>query len=190
VLCEIIQAVKINKNFFYHRASWLKKPVLSNRYRSWLTESNSLTARLQHSYADFFVHPVSINIKKPVFEEAVLLKVSYHVGVQIREVLLFGNKTPLVFAHSVLPRKSLNNAWRELGKLGSKPLGAVLFANPNVKRTPLTYKKLSTNHALYKAAVNHLSVKPAFLWARRSIFSLNCASIMVTEIFLPGLIKP
>ena len=155
-----------------------------------MIESGSLTARLQQSHADFFVKPVSVSVKKPVFEEAVLLHVSSHAGAQIREVLLFGSTKPLVFAHSVLPRKSLHGAWRRLGKLGSKPLGAVLFANPNVKRTPLTYKKLSSNHVLYRSAVNHLTEKPAFLWARRSIFSLNCASIMVTEIFLPELIKP
>jgi len=32
--------------------------------------------------------------------------------------------------------------------------------------------------------------KPAYLWARRSVFSLNCASIIVIEVFLPDLIKP
>lgn len=181
--------MKINKNFSCHRANWLKKPVLSHQYRSWLIENGSLTARLQQCYADFFVKPVNVSVKKPVFEEAVLLNVSSHVDAQIREVLLFGNTRPLVFAHSVLPRKSLHGAWRDLGKLGSKPLGAVLFANTSVKRTPLTYKKLSANHALFQAAANHLAEKPDFLWARRSIFSLNCASIMVTEIFLPELIK-
>lgn len=124
-----------------------------------------------------------------MFEEADLLKVASHAGAQIREVILFGNTKPLVFAHSVLPRKSLQGAWRQLGKLGSKPLGAVLFANPKVTRTALTYKKLSSNHVLYKAAVIHMIEKPTFLWARRSIFKLSCARIMVTEIFLPDLIK-
>jgi chorismate--pyruvate lyase len=88
----------------------------------------------------------------------------------------------------VLPRASLRGAWNGLGRLGNKPLGATLFANPKVKRTPLSYKKLTSNHALYQHAVQHLTDKPSYLWARRSIFSLSCANIMVTEVFLPQLL--
>lgn len=181
--------MKINKNFSCNRARWLKTPVCSRPYRSWLIESGSLTARLQQCYADFFVKPVSVSTNNPGNEETVLLNISSHETAQIRQVLLFGGTKPVVFAHSVLPRKSLRGAWRHLGKLGSKPLGAVLFANPNVKRTPFTFKKLSANHPLYQAAASYLTQKPDFLWARRSMFTLNCASIMVTEIFLPELIK-
>ncbi|OYY49405.1 MAG: hypothetical protein B7Y48_06350, partial [Methylophilales bacterium 28-44-11] len=28
---------------------------------------------------------------------------------------------------------------------------------------------------------------PTFLWARRSVFYLNCVNILVTEVFLPTL---
>jgi chorismate--pyruvate lyase len=164
--------------------------VLSHCYRTWLIEADSLTARLQQRYTDFFVQPVHISVHKARYEEAVLLNIPAHKNARIREVLLFGNAQPVVFAHSVLPRKALQGAWRRLGKLGNKPLGAVLFANPNVKRTPLSYKKLSAQHVLYQAAVKHLSTKPDSLWARRSIFSLNGANIMVTEVFLPELMTP
>ena len=181
--------MKINQHVTGSRARWLKKPVQSRPYRSWLIEADSLTTRLQKSYADFKVHPVRVSAQKPSHEEARLLNVAAREYAQIREVLLFGEAKAVVFAHSVLPYQSLRGAWRSLGRLGNKPLGAVLFANPNVKRTPLAYKKLSLNHSLYQAAIKHLSDKPEFLWARRSIFSLNCASIMVVEIFLPALIK-
>lgn len=99
------------------------------------------------------------------------------------------NKQAVVFAHSVLPRNSLRGRWLGLSRLGSKPLGATLFANPQVTRTPLAYKKLSPHHALYLHAAKHLADKPAYLWARRSVFGLNCANIMVTEVFLPQLLK-
>jgi len=88
-----------------------------------------------------------------------------------------------VFAHSVLPHKSLRGRWLALSRLGNKPLGATLFANPRVKRTALSYKKLSRHHALYKHAAKGLNDKPPYLWARRSVFSLNCANIMLTEVF-------
>lgn len=181
--------MKIHQNFSSTRQRWLRKPLFSRQYQPWLLERGSLTARLQQKYADFCVRPVRVRDQKPVFEEAVLLHVAAHAHVQVREVLLYGHDQPVVFAHSVLPRKSLSGEWRRLGRLGNKPLGAVLFASPKVKRTPLSYKKLTANHALYQAAMPYVAGKPEYLWARRSIFSLNCASIMVIEVFLPGIIK-
>ncbi len=181
--------MKIHKTFSYTRQRWLESPLLSRQYHPLLIENGSLTASLQQKFPDFHVKPVRVTYQKPTFEEAALLHMTARDNAQIREVLLYGNGKPAVFAHSVLPRKSLQGEWRSLGRLGNKPLGAILFANLKVKRTPLSYKKLSANHALYQAAVRYLQRKPDYLWARRSIFSLNCASIMVVEVFLPSLIE-
>lgn len=188
--------MKIQHRHFNHRARWLRKPFLSGMLGSWLIETGSLTARLQRRYTHFSVTPVTpvaVKYAKPIQDEAVLLGQPNYKTALIREVLLMGNNQPVVFAHSVLPRASLRGAWNGLGRLGNKPLGATLFANPKVKRTPLSYKKLTPNHALYKHATQHLAQKPnvqkpSYLWARRSIFSLNCANIMVTEVFLPQLL--
>ncbi|NOT65589.1 MAG: chorismate lyase [Methylotenera sp.] len=185
--------MKILPHRFNHRARWLRRPFLSGMFSSWLIETGSLTACLQRRYAHFSVMPVAVKYAKPIQDEAVLLGQPNYKTALIREVLLMGNNQPVVFAHSVLPRASLRGAWNGLGRLGNKPLGATLFANPKVKRTALSYKKLTPNHALYKHATQHLAVKPnvqkpSCLWARRSIFSLNCANIMVTEVFLPQLL--
>lgn len=185
-LCDNL-LVKIKKYPAYSRANWLKKPFLGHQYTSWLIESGSLTARLQRRYADFSVQAVRLRDEKPLKDEAYLLHSAVHRLALVREVLLKGNQQAVVFAHSVLPKASLRGAWNGLGKLGNKPLGATLFANQKVKRTPICYKKLSANHALYQHAVQHLTQKPSYLWARRSIFSLNCATILVTEVFLPQL---
>lgn len=181
--------MKVNTIFSSNRQHWTRTPFLASRYRTWLTERGSLTARLQQNYPNFFVKPVSVSYAKPSAEETSLLHVPGNATAQIREVFLYGNGKPIVFAHSVLPRNSLQGEWRDLGRLGNKPLGATLFANPKVKRTPLTYKKLSAQHVLYQTATNGMKAKPAYLWARRSVFSLNCASIMVIEVFLPDLLS-
>jgi chorismate--pyruvate lyase len=180
--------VKIQQNSSQSHHRWLKKPRVSAAYRNWLIDNGSLTARLQKHYTNFSVKTVAIKYAKPIQDEAALLRQASYKTALIREVLLMGDNQPVVFAHSVLPRASLRGAWNGLGRLGSKPLGATLFANPKVKRTPLSYKKLTPNHVLYKHATEHLIQKPSYLWARRSIFSLNCASIMVTEVFLPQLL--
>lgn len=177
--------MKTQQKHGHYRQQWLKKPILAKGLQNWLTDNSSLTARLKRQYSHFAVKPIAVKYAKSIQDEAALLHFPEHTTALIREVLLMGNNQPVVFAHSVLPRTSLRGAWHGLGKLGNKPLGATLFANPKVQRTALNYKKLSPNHVLYQRATSHLANKPNYLWARRSIFSLNCANIMVTEIFLP-----
>lgn len=95
----------------------------------------------------------------------------------------------MVFAHSVLPLPGLRGPWQGLSKLGNKPLGAALFANPLIKRTPLAFKKLGTRDPLYLRACQILTATPPQLWARRSIFSLKDSPILVTEVFLPDILR-
>ncbi len=193
-LCGIIfQVKKTSLNDFQpnhsNRANWLKNPMQSGKYHHWLIDKGSLTARLKKKYADFLVQPVQVMSAKAFLDEASLLKMPVRQKALIREVMLMGNQQALVFAHSVLPASSLRGPWAGLRRLGSQPLGASLFANPQVKRTPLTYKKLSPQHLLYQHATQTMQVKPLYLWARRSVFSLHDARIMVTEVFLPQLLS-
>ncbi len=185
--------MKIQQNLASTRQRWLNKPILACKLQPWLIDNGSLTARLQQRFSKFAVEPIAVKYAKLIQDEAGLLRQSIHKTALIREVLLMGDNQPVVFAHSVIPSASLRGAWNGLGRLDNKPLGATLFANPKVKRTALSYKKLTPNHALYQHATQHLAQepdvrKPPYLWARRSIFSLSCANIMVTEVFLPQLL--
>lgn len=188
--------MKIQKNLSSTRQRWLNTPIQAYKLQLWLIDNGSLTARLQQRFSKFAVKPVSVKYAKLIQDEAALLHQPNGRIALIREVLLMGDNQPVVFAHSVIPRDSLRGAWNGLGRLGNRPLGATLFANPKVKRTELSYKRLTPNHALYQHAMRHLPQNlevrkpsfPSYLWARRSIFSLSCTNIMVTEVFLPQLL--
>lgn len=173
---------------------WLKTPILAGVMRTWLTDRGSLTQRLQQTYRSIRVIPLKMRIEKGWIDELRLLNMPTRQHALMREVILCNQETPLVFAHSIIPRRSMRGPWLGLRRLGNKPLGAVLFANPRVRRTALSYKKLHGHDALYRQAKAQLSqhlshsqalVFPTQLWARRSVFSLNCAKILVTEVFLP-----
>lgn len=168
---------------------WLKKPILAGGYQRWLVDDGSLTLRLQQRHANFLVKPLSMRYTKPLKDERPFLQLKLGQKALVREVLLISNDQPVVFAHSVLSTQSLYGEWSSFSRLGSQSLGAALFANPKVKRTPLSYKKLSQQHMLYKQAAKQLSDAPRFLWARRSVFSLHCANILVTEVFLPTILE-
>jgi chorismate lyase len=179
--------VKIQPIYSPSRQRWLRKPISAKWLQSWLLDEGSLTARLQSRYPQFSVKPVAVKFAKAIQDEAALFHFPDHKTALIREVLLMGDGEPVVFAHSVLPRASLRGAWRGLGRLGNKPLGATLFANPKVKRTPLAYKKLPRHHPISMRVAGQLKCPPQSLWARRSMFSLNCARILITEVFLEQL---
>ncbi len=190
--------LKLNDRQTVQRNHWLKMPMASGVYQKWLSDRGSLTLRLQQRYSLMKVAPLKMRIEKAWIDEAQLLQMPAHAFALIREVLLMDDKTPLVFAHSVIPLNSMRGAWLGLRRLGNKPLGAVLFADPRVRRTPLSYKKIDCRDALYLQAkaqlIKYLASDerldlPAELWARRSVFSLNCAKILVTEVFLPTLLK-
>lgn len=164
--------------------TWHPSPGASGAYRHWLQVEDSLTSRLQASFNNFRVANVSQHWAHPLPDEAAVLGLRPDHTALIREVWLQSGDTPLVFARSVLPRASLRGAWRNLGRLGSRPLGAVLFADRKVSRTPLMFCKLSRHHPI------SLRIGQAGLWARRSVFIRSGRTILVTESFLPGVLKP
>ncbi|MEQ1622955.1 MAG: chorismate lyase [Methylophilaceae bacterium] len=177
--------MQVFKRLSAPRSHWLKTPIASKSFCPWLINNGSLTQRLQSASGQFSVKKIRHGNGRPALDEAFLLGMRPQQQALIREVQLCCAGVPVVFAHSVLPYKSLRGKWRDLGRLGNKPLGGALFADFNVRRSPLEFKKLPRHHALYKRAMAGLGAQKPDLWARRSIFSLKGASIMVTEVFLP-----
>jgi chorismate--pyruvate lyase len=140
-----------------------------------------LTSRLLSCCSEFAVKGVHQYWARPTPDESALLGLKAGQTALIREVWLHDGNVPLVFARSILPRHSLRGAWHRLGNLGSRPLGAALFADTSVARQPLAFRKLSAHHPLRKRA-------PQAKWARRSVFVRDGHSILVTEAFLPAVL--
>jgi chorismate--pyruvate lyase len=107
--------------------------------------------------------------------------------VLVREVLLSCGTVPVVFAHSVARLRDLRGPWRALAGLGDRPLGAALFEDPRVRRYPLHFRRLSRNDRLHAKACRAIRARLPVLWARRSLFVLRRAPLLVTEVFLPRL---
>jgi chorismate--pyruvate lyase len=163
---------------------------ISPRARSWLQNRGSLTQLIQRRCCgEFSVKPVFQSLAAVCGDELAVMNLRRDELALVREVYLCCDETPVVFAHSVVARQDLRGAWRSLIGLGNKSLGTVLFTNPIVKRTPLRFKKLTAAHPLFTRACRKLQIKPANLWARRSLFTLHGQSILVTEVFLPSILE-
>ena len=168
---------------------WCRLPSAAAAYRPWLRDRGSLTRRIQDRCPALSVKVVFQGVRRVDRDERALFAPRGRGMALVREVYLYCRRTPVVFAHSVIDLRDMRGTWRRLAKLGSRPLGAALFADPRIRRYPLRQKKLNRQHELYRRASAEQPVLPATLWARRSLFTLHKSPILVTEVFLPGILK-
>ncbi len=155
----------------------------------WLRDHGSLTQRIQQRCGQFAVHNVNSGLDRIALDESALLGIAPRQLAWSREVFLYADQQAVVFAHSACADKHLSGSWQALRTLGNKPLGALLFSHPLVSRQPLHFKSLHPHHPLYRNATALLPDAPQRLWARRSLFYLHNAPLLVTEVFLPGILK-
>ena len=168
---------------------WRRSPAASGFYRRWLIDRGSLTARIESRCPGVRVKVVFQGLRRPDRDERFLFAHRGRARVLVREVFLYCGNVPVVFAHTVLDPEHLRGPWRSVARLGSRPLGAALFAEPQVQRYPLTQRKIGRQHELHRRVSTYLPDSPASLWARRSLFRLRDSPILVTEVFLPSILR-
>lgn len=180
----------------FHEAHWLDArqaplPGAPRRFHHWLRNPGSLTRRVIEACPGHFqVRVLRQQWARPLPGEAALLGMRRGEQVLLREVQLQCDAAAWVFARTLIPAGSLRGRARQLGHLGSRPLGAVLFADPATRRSSLQQARLSPRHALFHEAAAGLTVLPADLWGRRTLFVYAGQPLLVNEIFLPDIPEP
>ncbi len=137
----------------------IPKPI-----QMWLNDDQSLTAKLKDKFDNFAVEVLSQEQTTPHANELDILECDTEAIV--REVNLLGNCQAVVFARSVIP---MTDDTKNLLSIGSKPLGEILFNDPNIKRG--------------KMQITHTDN----IWGRRSIFTIAQTKLLVSEFFLENL---
>ena len=166
--------------------SWQPAPAAAGRYRQWLTDRGSLTARIAARCPRVRVEVVFQGLRRPDRDERFLF--ANRGRVLVREIFLVCGDTRVVFAHTVLDPRDLCGDWRAVKKLGTRPLGAALFADARIRRYPLRQRKIARHHELHRRLSQLAHKVPPALWARRSLFALHNSPILVTEVFLPEIL--
>lgn len=167
-------------------AQWRNNVIgASKNVRQLLESKDSLTQKLRECCVRFEVQGVRQRLTHAFPDELRISMVSANTHAWVRDVRLTCAGVTLVFAHSVLPVPSLVGTWKQLLSLGSRPLGASLFADRRVKRSALQYCRVGIRHPLYRQVARNALVPPPFLWARRSRFRRGNRHIVVTEVFMP-----
>jgi chorismate--pyruvate lyase len=162
------------------------------KWQPWLSDTGSLTQKIENALGQKLEVrvlrdcPQSLNSDESRYFHFQLRRC------RVREVLLCSNGIPLVMAHSVIPTLSSSGSNHKILRLGTKPLGAVLFSNTrkhSKAKPPRDIARLDKSNELWKRCSKHLTGLSSPLWARRTLYRLKGHPILVNEIFLPALLK-
>lgn len=171
---------------FWHPAThvaWQLPRLLS----PWLTDQGSLTARLiHHSDDQFAVKLLRQGWAKAHTSELRLLGVNAKHKMLVREVVLQGRGENWVFARSLIPYSSLNGKLKALRNLDNRPLGALLFQDPDMTREPIEVAAITANNHYVDS--DYLNTDDGQMWGRRSLFRLQGNPLLVSEVFLPDFV--
>jgi len=127
----------------------------------WIRDDQSLTQKLKKRYTDFRVE-VHKQEELEIYNHEINL-LGNEKNFIVREVSLYGDNQPVVFARSVIPKNAKTDS---IMRIGNKPLGEILFTDPNTLREPIEVTFQND------------------IWGRRSVFVMNNSRILVSEFFL------
>jgi len=165
--------------------SWLRADI-PVRLCSWLLDPASLTLRLQRLCPGRFrVRVLSQGWGLPRLDEARVLGMRNGERAVIRQVHLLCGNRPWIYARTIIPATSMTGKLQRLAHLGTRPLGAMLFADPGMQRGVVELANIKAGEALFSDAIRHMSRQPGDIWGRRSVFRIADKPLLVSEIFLP-----
>jgi chorismate--pyruvate lyase len=170
-------------------ASWATQQqteTCSDKISSWLYDENSLTKKLESLYTKF-----QVQVKQQLIVDSSMVGLSGYFAnekkILLREVFLYCDETPVVFAQTEIPFSTLSHKQAQLTEIGNQSLGTILFQDINMKRGPIEVAQFTENQQLTNLCQSLKQNCPHSLWARRSQFFLNDKPLLVSELFLPAL---
>ena len=157
---------------FNKLSSWMSEnkslEIHSNEILSWLNEPGSITSRIKSS-SNFRLRLLRDAPGVIDSVEDDLIIANYEEN-NIREVVLYSDEKPLVYAKSIIPIETINFGLRLLGNLKENPLGDILFSDPEIKKKYMLFAKFQSNEKIF--------------YGRKGIYAVKGYPFSVCEIFL------
>lgn len=161
-----MQAKRINN---WLSDSQLKTHLKKQNILEWLNEEGSITAKIS-SDSKFKLEILSDDLGIAEDEEYLALDIASE-EVRIREVVLYGDLVPLVYARSIIPNLTSSKGYPGLGTIGSKPLGDLLFQSELFIKTRREFAQFETS-------------SEEVIWGRRTHYLVRGYPLSVMEVFL------
>lgn len=160
---------------------------LPEAVESWVYEPGSLTQRLRDGYGDAVAVALLAQYwRTPFLSERKLLAHPEHRYCLIREVMLHCDGRPLLLARTVIPAQTVKMTSGNLARLGTRPLGEVIFACPALERIAMDVALLKPCE--WTPATRAATGIDEPVWGRRTVYALGRPQMLVSEFFLPAII--
>ena len=161
-------------------------------WQPWLNDTKSLTQKIEQAFAKKLDVLVLSDSRQDLNSDE---RRYFHFRIthcRVREVLLCSNGVPLVMARSIIPTLSSSGSNQPVLRLGTKPLGSVLFSKLRThtkKKATREIAHLKKGDFFWRVCQKKYSSLPSALWARRSLYKLKGRPLLVSEVFLPALLQ-
>ena len=157
---------------FNKLSSWMSEikslEVQNKEILSWLNEPGSITSRIK-SFSNFRLKLLRDGPGEVDFIEDDLIVANYEEN-NTREVILYSDEKPLIYAKSIIPLATIRLGLGVLGNLKENPLGDILFSNPEIKKKYMLFAKFQSNEKIF--------------YGRKGIYTVKGFPFSVCEIFL------
>lgn len=190
IMVAMLDAFFSRRLAIWRPAAQLSRASVPDRYLPWLLDPSSLTQRIMAvCHGRFRVEVLSLGWARPLPDERRRLNLREGERALVRQVQLMCDERPWVYARTVIPRATLSGRERRLAHLGTRPLGAALFADPTMEREAVEVARVLRGSTLFALATRGPASAPAEVWGRRSVFRIGKKKggkpLLVSEIFLP-----
>ena len=146
----------------------IEHELTNTEIKSWLLEQGPITKRIK-SIAEFRLELIQDELSDATDDEILFLKIDSE-EIRIREVILYGNENPIVFARTIIPNTTIEKGLKELGKIGNKPLGDILFEKDIFSKEDIVFASFKDKESLF--------------WGRKIKYTVKDQPFSVMEVFL------
>jgi chorismate--pyruvate lyase len=169
----------------FHGAHFLCKSKMPSPFREIFFHAGSMTEILKRLSDDHLTLTLLRHIwQRPQLSEIKRLSLQNAWGIG-REVVLNCFNQPWMYARTFFPETVVKAKGRHFSALGSRPLGEILFSDPQIHRSEFSFARLLPGHREYQDAAKAMQQFPVYLWARHSQFYLPSGKIALLEVFSP-----
>ena len=153
---------------------------LDKSHQYWLHEAKNLVSSLKNYYGEIKLKKVSQGFSEIHDFEKEFLSTEKAL---VRQITLNSESKTLVFARTILPKKTYAFFTDEMDNLGEKPIGDNLLFNENFARGDFIIRKLSKQNFYHETGLT----SDKDIYSRSSIFTYRSAdklTFLITEYFL------
>jgi len=160
--------MKLKKISSWKNFESIESKISNNEIRSWLLENGPITKRIKKN-GSFKLHLIKDELSFIEQEDKDFIDCTSN-EIKLREVILFCDDEPIVFAQTIIPVETISKGLDQLGNLGNKPLGDILFEKDIFTKDKVVYALFENASSLY--------------WGRKAKYLVKGFKFSVMEVFL------